>query len=270
MKKQLLFLIIFTCVTYYGYTQTLYYGFPDSEKDAEITFTDGHLETGKIYGFIDRRSIYLDVENPFKSIERRLNLTDKIFHFDNGDGNKRKIKSDQAKKIKITENGKDIFYERLYVKTVNSKGKIIDLKRQVWLPYFYLDHQIGILGLNMLDINKNYAGTLVFLKRVEEDFVINSIDYNRLNIFNFSKFDDKMYAVFRETFRDCKATVEYIDYFSNLKGKKKKKIRKEMMEKYKTTSIDEGGDLIERQQKIALTAPLFFLNHYNQNCPDTD
>lgn len=270
MIKQLLFLIIFTCFAYYGYTQDLYYGFPDSEKEAEITFTDGHVETGKIYGFIDRRSIYLDVDNPFKSVERRLNLTDKIFHFDNGNGIKRKVKSDEAVKIKVVEEGKDVFYERVYVKTVNSKGKVVDLKRQLWLPYIYSDDRVAILGLNMLDLNKRYVGTLVYLKRAEEDFVLNSLDYNRLNIFNFSKLDDKMYAVYREIFRDCEATVEYINYFANLKGKKKKQVRKEMMEKYKAVPVNKDESITERYERLALTNPMFFLNHYNQNCQVTD
>lgn len=267
MKKQKIFFIIFICLAHYVGAQTLYYGYPDSEKNAEITFTDGHVETGKIYGFIDRRSIYLEVENPFKSVERRLNLTDKIFHFDNGDGTKRKIKSDQAKKIKITDEGEDIFYERLYVKTVNSKGKVIDLKRQLWLPYFYQDDRIGILGLNMLDLNNRYIGTLVFMKRVEEDFVVNSLDYNRLNIFNFTKMDDKMYIAFKETFKDCEVTVEYLDYFLNLKGREKKEYRKKLMKEYSSIPRKKGRSLIEIGQKSALATPMFFLDHYNQNCP---
>ncbi len=253
------------------YAQTLVYGLGSTETNAEITFNDGHTEKGVVSGFIQRRYMYVNL--PSKTLERELNLDDKVFSFEDSLGVKRKIRSNQVQIVKeIYENGYGL-YRRFNIKTVNSKKKIIDVKKQVWLPYF-IEDRINILGFTVYGHKGTYLGTYIYLNREGEDFAINPIDFNRINLFNMGKTDDKMKIALKETFRDCEATLSFIDEMFSKKGKKKSQ---------KVVLSKEGLDRIKKQklrgkEKAFAVGKLYenfmigvysnILNHYNEHCSE--
>lgn len=262
--------LLFVCYPIFG--QQLYIGFASTEQNAEVTFNDGHVENGQVYGFIDRRFIYVDISNPFKTLERKLNLTDKVFVFRNESGEKRQIKADEVTHVRIKYADGYIDYGRMKSKTVNIKGAIVDLKREVWLP-FYVKDRINILGYNLVDEHGNYAGTFPYLNREGEDFVINPIDFNRINLFNFWKIDEKAEVAMLETFRDCPETVQFIKVYFE-KGRKEglKPFKKEKKQRFKEIKALPKG---ERKQathdfyeEYMYRPYVTALEHYNKACPD--
>ncbi|GGG28741.1 hypothetical protein GCM10011344_31890 [Dokdonia pacifica] len=274
MKLQKLFIgLIMFVVSHSFYAQTLVYGLGSTETKAEVTFNDGHTEEGVVSGFIQRRYMYVDVEYPFKTLERELNLDDKVFTFETSFEGKRKIKSSEVRIVEeIYEDGYSLF-KRLTIKTVNSKGKIIDLKKQVWLPYL-IEDRVNILGFSVFGDNGTYLGTYIYLNREGEDFAINPIDFNRLNLFNIGKTDDKMKIALKETFADCEATLSYIDEMFAKKGKKRNKrvtLAKEDLDSIKKRKLkgkEKAYEIGKLYEKFMIDFYRNIVDHYNEHCPE--
>ena len=261
-----------------GYAQiNLYYGLDSTEVPGTVYFNDGHSEEGIVAGLVDRRYMFVDMKNPFKTIERNLDLMDNSFIFTNEQGEKRKIKSDEVKKvIKKYDEGYSV-YIRHNLKTVNTKGKIVDLDRQAWLPLMIDDPRIKIFGLSAYDVkSRQYVGTYVYLNREGEDFVINPLDFNRLNLFNMGSVNDKMRVALKETFRDCPATIDLIDQTITNKSQKKdykatqKKLLVGLKEIRKSNLSRDEKKLKEIQLYEEMMVSIYsnLLDHYNENCPE--
>jgi hypothetical protein len=252
-------------------------------EKAEITFLDGHKESGFIYGFISNK--WIEFGNPLTSgletLENKLNLMDNSFTFKNTiEGAPRNLTQKDFNEIRIFDDklqGQD--YKLMDLKTVNVKGDIIDLHKKAWLPLYSVD-KISIYAYDvMFSDNRGspskYAFTAVYLNNPKDNFAINPIDYNRINLFNFGKIDDKLIFVLKEVFKDCPEFVKKFNgdpkkVLSNyFKDPQQRKIdKKEFKENSKDLSKHEKKELeMKMNEKMWIDPYLKLIEEYNTTCP---
>lgn len=185
---------------------------------AQLTYIDGHQETGFVYGFIYSR--WVEFANPLEidelaTIEDDLNLSDKRFSF-------KKTKDSEAIKLSQNEVKEVILYwdtdhrehfKLMNLKTVNGKGEIVDLKKRAWLPLWRKD-KVNIFSLSVYE-NGRYAFSMVYLNNEKDNFAINPIDMNNIDFFNLGKINGKVVRALKEVFNDCP------EYLKTLEGNPK-------------------------------------------------
>jgi hypothetical protein len=279
MKK---LIIIFCITTFSAFAQKpngneILFTFGTEYKEAEVTFVDGHKENGFVYGFISNRWIEFGnpLETGFETLENRLNLMDKSFSFKNtSDGDSRKLTQNDISEVEIKrKDGKINHYKLMDLKTVNIKGEIIDLKKKAWLP-FYKKDVINVFAYDLYSEN-GYMTTVVYLNNPKDNFAINPIDFNRLNIFNLGKIDDKILFALNEVFKDCPEYAKKLkgnpkeilaNYFNNDTAAIRKEV-KEFNKKNKDLSkADKKEYEIELYEKFWTDPYLKFINEYHQAC----
>jgi|GEM_PF-3826171 len=281
MKIKILFTLV--CLPIIGYAQInfnrslLSHGINFIE--ARIVFKDGHSENGFIKGFIDQPNITFNYETGFESLEKQLNLTDNKFEFKNTEeGISRKLTNEDVNQITIVfDKGKFYTYQLYNMKTANSKGKIVDVNRKIWLPVIKKG-KVNILGFNIINSsNGRYGETVVYLNREGEDFVINPFDRNRINFFNLGKIDDKFIATLNEVFKDCPEYLNLINAdpksFVEMTTKKIKENRKEADKKFKDDSKDlnkkDRKNLeIEIYEQFYIAEYIKIIDEYLKFCPE--
>jgi hypothetical protein len=221
-------------------------------REAEITFVDEHTEKGYIYGFIDNKAIEFDFNflSEFSSIETRLNLTDESFDFKKSLEEKPiKLKSKDIVEIRLTNyDGKLEYWKLMDLKTVNSKGEIIDLHKKAWLPILKMG-KVNLFSINIISRNK-YAYTISYLNNSNDNFAINPINLSLLDVFSLGKINNKMIFALKDVFKDCPEFLKQLEgdektvlerYFKN--GKEIKEDKKELKEKSENLSRDERKQL---------------------------
>jgi len=277
------FLIALLCFPFFGNAQISFNGSLFSHGidflEARIVFKDGHSETGFIKGFIDQPYITFNYETGFESLEKQLNLTDKSFDFKNTDeGISRKLTKDDVNQITVVHSKAKFSTYQLYsMKTANSKGKIVDSNRKIWLPLIKKG-KVNILGFNIVNSNTGrYGETVVYLNRDGEDFVINPIDRNRINLFNLGKIDDKFVATLNEIFKDCPEFLSTINEnpkaFTEQITKRVKENRKEAEKEFKEGSKNlKGSDKklleIKIYEQFYISEYVRLIDEYLKFCPN--
>lgn len=253
-------------------------------ENAEVIFVDGHSENGFIYGFISNK--WIEFGNPlslgFETLENRLNLTDNSFSFKNTiDGTSRNLTQSDINEVTIIdEKSQSEHYKLMNLKTVNVKGEIIDLNKKAWLPLYKVD-KINVYAYDvMFSDNRSgpskYAFTVAYLNNPKDNFAINPIDFNRINLFNLGKIDDKMIYVLKEVFKDCPEFIKKLngnpktvlsDYF---KDPQQRKIDKnELKESSKGLSKQEKKELeIKLNEKMWVDPYLKLIDDYKKACPN--
>ncbi len=247
-------------------------------REAEITFVDKHIEKGYIYGFIDNRAIEFDLNflSEFSSIETRLNLTDESFDFKKSLEEKpTKLKSKDIVEIKLTNyDGKLEYWKLMDLKTVNSKGEIIDLHKKTWLPILKTG-KVNLFSINIIS-RKKYAYTISYLNNSNDNFAINPINFNLLDIFNFNKINEKMIFVLKEVFKDCPEYLKNFDNNPNTFLEKYFKTRqemkndeKELKESTENLPKNERKQLeMEMKSKFFTDPYLKLIDEYEKTCPN--
>jgi hypothetical protein len=279
MKK---FLIIYLFLFFYqGYSQV--YNFDAKYRQAEITFIDKHIENGFIYGFIERKFIEFTPSNGFSlsNIEERLNLNDNTMSFKTTiDGSKKELSQNDLISVKVlNDEGEYINWKLMELKTVNVDGKIINLNRKAWLP-IYKEDKINIFSKSVYSqqgqSKPKYGFTMIYLNNPKDNFAINPIDYNRINIFNIGKINDKLIFALKEVFKDCPEFLKKIEgdpdevidrYFKN--RIQRKKDREVFRENSKDLSRKDRNFLeIELKENTAVEPYLKLIDEYKVTCVD--
>jgi hypothetical protein len=215
----------------------LQFNFKADYVPAKVRFVDGHTEEGFIYGFIENRKfeINLDLGLGPQSLEKDLNLDDKVFDFKNDiNGPKRKLTIKDINEVILVGDGANFTIYRLFnIKRANNKGEIIDANKKIWLPLI----KKGVVNIYGYDIYRKasandqgegvYMFTMVYLQKENQDYAMSTIDYDNISIFNMGKVDDKSAAVLKEAFKDCPKFVATIDQKVKLSKEEKKDMRKE-------------------------------------------
>jgi hypothetical protein len=257
--------------------------FTQDLDDVEILYKDGTNERGAIEDLVAN---WGQRSGKLWSLEKVMGIHGKTFVLTDPSGKEKTITSDSVKSIYIYEDEGIKEIRRLNLKTVNVKGEIVDLDKNVWLPVTVNDSRVSILSFNKyvsysspykskkkVSIDKaTYAGTYVYLQRVEEDFAIIPVDLNRINLLNMASTGDKYKIALKETFRDCDKTVALIDKdwgVSNKEGLKRyKALKKETNQKIKKLPKKErksAWDAFYTAYTMRLYLPI--LEQYNKECP---
>ncbi|MBC7641770.1 MAG: hypothetical protein H7174_05440 [Flavobacterium sp.] len=286
MKKIFATIILLTTVSINSQIQIK---FDAKYREAEVTFADKHTEKGFIYGFIEDKFFALkpSYDLGLQTIESRLNFNDNNFSFKNTqDGEKRRLSQNDIIAVNVRIDDESNFQEwRLMdLKTVNVKGEIIDLKKKIWLPLYKSD-KINVFATsvysqpeaNGIPFGKpKYGFTMVYLNNSKDNFAINPVDFNRVNIFNMNKIDDKVIFALKEVLKDCPDYVKQLDgdpelvldrYFSNRDERRKEKeelknLNKDLKREYRKFFE------IERKEKMWINPYLKIIEEYKNTCPN--
>lgn len=203
----------------------------------EITMEDGSTLTGYIENFkYTNQSVFGDPLVDFKSFESKLKLDRKKFKFKKEQEDKvTELNSELMKKITLFEND-TVTYEKLYLKTINSKNELVDLKKQVFIPLIKKG-KIDLYGFTVTTQTGpfNDINVLSYIKKPEDNFAVIPIDMSRLNLFNAWSMDERFIAGFAEITKDCESYQVYLKEMlekSKSGDKEYRKAQKENFEKF--------------------------------------
>lgn len=244
--KKLLTLLLLIAFCHQGNSQELVFNL--SKKDfiaSEIVMNDGTVITGFIKDFtlpntIEFRGIGFD----FKSIESKLSLDRSEFNYkseEKGPVEKLKLTDIQSIVLKAEDT---IKYEKIKLKTINSKLEVVDLEREIMAPLIE-EGKINLYGFTVYECSGNCIMTFViaYIKKPEDEFAYIPIDFNRINLFNFGNIDDKLFKAFEETGKDCPDFVAYLKEtqasFENKENVKDARKKHKELKKERTAKVKE-------------------------------
>jgi hypothetical protein len=248
---------------------------------ADILMENGDTITGFIKDFTKSKTI--EIRGPgydFKSLEKQLNLNNTNFNFKRQeDGPEEKLESKDIKKIIFDE--ETTIFEKLKLKTVNSKLEIIDIKYEVMIPLLE-EGKINIYGTKVYECSTkpdvcNLSWILIYVKKPTDEFAYIPIDINKITLFNFWKTDDKLFRIWEEIGKDC---PDFLEYLANYKIKyDTKEFKKELANEYKIylkETADKLKNIADYDERKAMDEQLFtehymksyytFINEYSSRC----
>src|SRR5690606_15506713 len=170
----------------------------------EITFDDNTVVSGFVKDFRLPRTIEI-AGYDLGTIESQLNLDRSKFKFKTtNDGSAKDITLSNIKFITLIEEDGDTKYEKLRLKTINSKSEVVDLKREIMVPLLR-EGNINLYGLQVYEcsVNCTMFWVLAYVKHRDSEYAFIPIDYNNLNLFNTGKLQEKIFRSFEEVGKDC-------------------------------------------------------------------
>jgi hypothetical protein len=232
MEKRLLIVILALFIPNFTIHSQIIINF-NSKKyiPCEITFDDNTIASGFIKDFRLPRTIEI-AGYDLGSIESQLNLDRSKFKFKaTNDGSAEDITLSNIKYITLIEEDGNIKYEKLHLKTINSKSEVVDLKREIMVPLLR-EGDINLYGLQVYECSTSCTmlWVLAYVKHRDSEYAFIPIDYNKLNLFNTGKLQEKIFRSFEEVGKDCKDFANYMRELSQTKMTKDEK--KEAKEEY--------------------------------------
>ncbi len=201
------------------------------------------------------------------------------------EGKTEKIKSDELQLVRFIDQYEDeiLGLEKLTMKAVNENGKISEKSMVSWQPLLY-DGKIKIYGSNSFmcasDGNQcTYSLSKFYMKNAKDDYAVMPIDYDRLNLLNIWKADERFIEAFKLVGKNCENFNNYVDtvygQFQDKAFRKKmtaeiKEARKRGFEEAKAEKLRFNAS----QERVGLRVQEFYLNlymgiikEYEKNCP---
>lgn len=210
MKKLLLLAMIF--IWQNNFAQVLIYTAKKEFIPAEIRLANDEIISGYIKEFNVPNAIeFTDFSFNF-NLESELRLDRTKFNFKKTpDGASEKIELNNIKSITLKAED-TITYEKLKLKTINSKLEVVDLKREIMAPLIKKG-KINVYGLRVYECGHGCSlmWILAYIKKPNDEFAYIPVDYNRLNLFNLGKIDDKFFKAFEEVGKDCPEFLSYLE-----------------------------------------------------------
>lgn len=252
----LLLAVLFVIVHAKGFTQEIIFDFSSKEFiPSEITLNDGSIMNGFIKDFTLPKSVeFRGLGYDFSSIESKLNLdATSIKYRSSKEGSTELLDIKNIKSI-LLKSEDTVRYEKLKLKTINTKNEVIDLNREVMIPLLK-EGPINLYGLTAYSCQNGceMMYVIAYIKNVNQDYAYIPIDYNRVNIFNLGSMDDKFIKAFEEAGSDCPEFLEYLK--KNKKNFADKEYRKDAKANYKQFQKDKKEKLKDikgsRNKKIA-------------------
>lgn len=269
LKK--LFLLLFIVLSSRVNAQTLLTTIGSREYiPCEITLDDGSILNGFIKDFtLPKTFEFRGFGYDFSAIESKLKLDTKTFKYRKtlkGENEKVSLENVHSIFLKGSEN---IKYEKIRLKTINSKNEVVDLNREIMIPLIRED-EINLYGLRVYNCmngnNCEMMYVIAYIKNKNQDYAYIPIDFNRINLFNIGKLDDKFLKSFEETGSDCAEFLTFID--EKRKSFENKTLKKESKEKYKKFKKEKKAKLKlikgrkEKQKEEDILDTEYFLNLY--------
>lgn len=179
----------------------------DNYSRAVFTMNDGSEKPILFYGYT----------YPTESFYAFMKGSD-IYNFEyklDPEGKLLKVDAKEVKKVKFLDEYEDekLGLERLKLKAINAKGEVTDKAYDSWQPLLY-DGKIKIYGSTMYSCTNNvcsYGNTKIYLRNAKDEFAIMPIDYDRLNLLNIGRIDEKMVEAFRMVGSGCSDFNVYLD-----------------------------------------------------------
>lgn len=205
--KKLISILAFIIVCQTNYAQVVISLSKKEFISSEIVLNNGDIVLGFIKDFTLPKTIEVrGLTYDFNSIESKLYLDRTKFKFKKEiNGTVENLDLADIKSIKLMADD-TIKYEKLKLKTINSNSDVVDLEREVMIPLIK-EGKINLYGLKVFECSNAYdcflMYILVYIKKPNDEFAYIPIDFNRINIFNFGKADDKFFKVFEEVGNDC-------------------------------------------------------------------
>jgi len=281
MNKNIL-LLIFIIFTSYLKAQDVIFTISDKEFiSCEIELSDGNIINGYIKDFTLPNTVeFRTIGFEFKSIESKLKLDRKTFKFKKDiSGNTENLKLESIQSI-VLKDLDTVKYEKLKLKTINSDIVAVDLNREVMIPLIK-EGAINLYGLRAYNcLNGNNCEmmyVIAYIKNQNQEFAYIPMDFNRINLFNLGKVDDKFLKSFEEAGSDCPAFITYLNEkrksFENKSFKKsyKENYRKFKKEKKAKLKLIKGRKNKQREEdnldtEFFLTLYTDFIDEYTLRC----
>ncbi len=220
-----------------------------------IELDNGKKLTGFVKDFTLPNTVeFRGIEYGFSSIESKLNLDRTKFKFKKSLESKMEfIGTDSIKSIVLTD--KDTLkYEKIKLKTLNSKLEIIDLEREVMAPLIKKG-KINLYAYRVYKVlgKKNLMYIVAYVRKPNDKYALIPLDINRLNIFNIGNIEEKFIRAYEEVGKDCPKFLEYLNYQKKMFDDKnfRKDYKEEMKLKEKEMKeIRKSAKSTEEENKL--------------------
>jgi len=207
----------------------------------DIVYENGTIINGYLKDF-GSKTVELNGINDFNTIENRFEMDrDEFTYRKDFNIEPRIIKSDSIKRIvAYMGSGNDtIIYDKVFTKTINIKNEIVDLNKRVFLPLLRKG-KLDFYGYSYDNLDGPFKTKMFmgYIKRPDDNFVIKTLDFNRLNLINAWSLEDRIYIAFITLTTDCEAYQNFMkEKFDKMKNNSKeyKKEQKEILKKYAAT-----------------------------------
>lgn len=204
--------IVFLLFMAKGYSQ-LVFNFSKKEYiPCDIELTNGNTLTGYIKDFDEPNAVEF---SGFEfSVESRTDLDRKSYVFRQDlKGEKQDIMLADIQSI-VLKDEDTITYEKVKLKTVNSNLEEVDLNREIMIPLIR-EGDINLYGIKVYNCASGagceMAYVLAYIRNENHEHAYIPIDFNRINLFNLGKIEDKFIRSFELAGSDCPAFLEYLE-----------------------------------------------------------
>ncbi len=285
MKKfTLLFCFVFSV---FAFSQSDIYFGKKKLVNAEIILENGTSKKGFLQDFQSQRFYNSDLQS-FGGIEKLLKYETKQFKFKEEAGSAVQIINiDDVKRIIVlnTDGSEKLIYDKMKLRTINSKNEVVDLDKTVILP-LEQEGKLNLYGITVAVYGNSgmsgsptkYLATLFipYLKSANSEYAYLPFDINRMNIFNLGKLEAKFKKALEESTKDCSEFQSDIDETMKLFEKRLTKDQKQMYydkeEKKKQIrkNTKDKGEEDFLQMKIdaeyGMAPYLKLVDDYNKKC----
>ena len=208
---------------------------------AEIILENGTIKTGFLQDFHSQKFYNTDMQS-FSSIEKYLKYDTKEFKFKEEAGSAIQIINiaDVKRIILLNTDGSErLVYDKMKLKTINSKNEVVDLNKTVILP-LEQEGKLNLYGITLVAYGQpslystgaatKYLTTLFipYLKSSNSEYAYLPFDINRMNIFNLGKLEAKFKKALEESTKDCPEFQSNIDETMKVFEKRLTKDQKQM------------------------------------------
>ncbi|WP_294232208.1 hypothetical protein [uncultured Chryseobacterium sp.] len=237
MKKlSVLFCFIFSV---FAFSQSNIYFGKKKLVSAEIILENGTAKKGFLQDFQSQRFYNSDLQS-FGGIEKLLKYETKQFKFKEEAGSAvQLINIDDVKRIIVlnTDGSERLIYDKMKLRTINSKNEVVDLDKTVILP-LEQEGKLNLYGITVAVYGNSgmsgsptkYLATLFipYLKSSNSEYAYLPFDINRMNIFNLGKLEAKFKKALEESTKDCPEFQSDINETMKLFEKRLTKDQKQM------------------------------------------
>ncbi|WP_027387974.1 hypothetical protein [Chryseobacterium gregarium] len=175
---------------------------------ADLLMENGQTKHGYLKDFLIPKFVESGIANSFKRVESLYHYDTKIFKFkSNQDEDAQEIPLTEIKSIIIVdEDDSDTTrFDKMKLKTINSKYEIEDLDLTVMLP-LQSEGKINLYGFSvLLFMGRSYYSSFFFpyIKKPNEEYAYVVLDYDNMGLFNSGKIKGKFKKAFEAVTSDC-------------------------------------------------------------------
>lgn len=231
---------------------------------ADLMMENGDTLHGYLENFNISRFIESGVVNSFKRIESVYHFDTKVFKFKNSEeAEATDIPLTNIKSIIVlNDDGSDLRrFDKMKLKTINSKYEIEDLDLTVMLP-LQSEGKINLYGFSVLVfMGKTYFTSffLPYLKKANDEYAYIPLDYDNISLFNFGKVKGKFKKAFEAVTSDCSQYQPHLE--AAIDKLMDKKLMKEINRERDTKKKEARKSIKDKEMEVEILQKID--NDYN-------